>query len=204
LIFGNANQAGTDGWEFGLDANSNLRFRGEQTNAGGSYKTSTSASALSVGVWTHVAAVATFDDNTGPGLVDFTDVQLYVNYLPTGTAARFFGATITETSGVMGPVLDAGVGDYRIGSTPGILHTAFDGLIDELRISSGALAPADFLTASGVSPPRPVSSMPQTRFMPVISIQPIRPPSCKQLSTPVKMFLCRKWWRATGLPTNSF
>jgi len=146
LIMGNLNGAGSQGWALGLDGGGMLRFGAAQANNGG-FLASTATTALPVDDWVHVAAVGTFTDNTGS--VDFTDVQLYIDYVATGTATRFFGNTASETG--IGPVIVEVGANYGIGA-----GNAFDGLIDEIRLSDTALGSDDLLRASAIPEPSSV------------------------------------------------
>jgi len=153
LIFGNLNPAGSSGWLLGINNAGQLRFSAPQAN-NGSLNSSTSALALAEDVWVHVAAVGTYTERTEPspgaggGFVDFTDVQLYIDYAASGTATRFFGANASEVAGVSGPIFVTSAADYTIGA-----GNAFDGLIDEVRFSDTALVTDDLLRASAIPEP---------------------------------------------------
>ncbi|MCC6424448.1 MAG: LamG domain-containing protein [Phycisphaerales bacterium] len=144
LIIGNMNGAGTEGWMFGINGSGKLRFSGVQTN-GSAYKEVSSTDALTANVWHHVAAVGTYSERTGDGLVDFTDVQLYVDYVATGTtgsAARFFGPTSSGLPGNSGPNFVTSTSNFNIGAV-----NPFSGYIDELRIYEVPLLTTQMLQA---------------------------------------------------------
>jgi len=156
LIFGNLNSVGDSGFSFGLNGAGNLRFGAPNANAGG-FQAAVSDSALSVDEWVHVAAVGTFTERSEPspgaggGFVDFTDVQLFVDYVESGDSVRFFGAGDSEIAGNIGPVFATSAANFTIGA-----DNPFDGLIDELRISNTALASDALLRASAI--PEPTSA----------------------------------------------
>jgi len=156
LIFGNLNGAGTSGWLLGINNAGQLRFSAPQAN-NGSLLSATSALALTEDVWLHVAAVGTYTERSEPspgaggGFVDFTDVQLYIDYVASGSARRFFGPTSSEVLGVSGPIFVSSTADYTIGA-----DNSFDGLIDEVRFSDTALVTDDLLRASAVPEPSSV------------------------------------------------
>ncbi|MCC7350050.1 MAG: LamG domain-containing protein [Phycisphaerales bacterium] len=141
LIFGNMNGAGTEGWLFGINGSGKLRFSGVQNN-GAAYKEVSSTDALTANTWHHVAAVGTFSERTGQDLVDFTDVQLFVDYVATGSSVRFFGPTSSGSSGNSGPNFATSTANYNIGA-----NNPFSGLIDELRIYDSPLMTTQMLQA---------------------------------------------------------
>jgi len=156
LIFGNLNTTGTSGWLLGINNAGQLRFSSSQAN-NGTFKNVVSDSALSVDEWVHVAAVGTYTERSEPspgaggGFVDFTDVQLYVDYVASGTDVRFFGVDASEVLGVSGPVFATSAADFTIGA-----DNPFDGLIDEIRFSNTALGTAALLRASAIPEPSSV------------------------------------------------
>lgn len=149
LIIGNMDGAGTQGWLFGLNSAGVLRFSGVQNN-GASYKEISANTAISPG-WHHVAAVGTFTDRTGTGLVDFTDVHLFLDYVDvtaqSGSAIRFFGPASSGDPGNKGPVFVDSTINYTIGAV-----NPFSGLIDELRISENPLSTTQMLQAQVPEP----------------------------------------------------
>lgn len=145
LIFGNMNGAGTEGWLFGINGSGKLRFSGVQNN-GAAYKEVSSTDALTANTWHHVAAVGTFSERTGQDLVDFTDVQLFVDYVAVstigGSGSRFFGPASSGLSGNSGPNFVTSTTNYNIGAI-----NPFSGLIDELRIYDSPLMTTQMLQA---------------------------------------------------------
>jgi len=145
LIIGNMDGPGTKGWIFGLNGQGKLRFSAIQANGAGAYKEVSATDALTAG-WHHVAAVGTFTDKTGTGLVDYTDVRLYVDYVDvtaqTGSAIRYFGTTESGDPGNAGPVIKVSTDNFAIGAI-----NPFSGLIDELRISGDPLLTTQMLQA---------------------------------------------------------
>jgi len=140
LIMGNLNPTGSEGWLLGLNAQGKLRFSASQTN-GGTYKEASDTNALSPG-WHHVAAVGIFTNKTGTGLVDYTDVQLYVDYAAVGASIRYFGPASSGDPGNLGPVIVTSSNNYTIGA-----NNPFSGLIDEVRIFNSPLSTSQMLTA---------------------------------------------------------
>lgn len=122
------------GWAFGLDGAGKLRFYAAAPD-GGIYDSALAPDPLSTGEWHHVAVVGTFNARTAP-TADFTPTKLYVDYVQVDTGI------LAQGSSAEGPVFKPREADFRIGAT-----NPFEGQIDELRISSEALAPSQFLQA---------------------------------------------------------
>ena len=131
IVFRGDDRGGLDPYFLGLNQNT-LYFQIVQANDPGQYAN------LSYGIptfdtWMHVAG--TLDDATGA-------MNLYVDGISvasTITSVRPLGA-------LTGPNAGIGVG----GHPPGAFNMAFNGLIDEVRISDVALQPSQFLNASPV------------------------------------------------------
>jgi hypothetical protein len=122
------------GWYLTIWSDGRLAFDGKRGSDGAEQR-AFSAAAIAQGAWHHLAAVGTYNQNSGgnPYLV----VSLYVDYVQSGTAA------VMSAAAPGSPCLSTLAGDYIAG-----YYNGNPWLLDELRISDTALTPNQFLRAT--------------------------------------------------------
>jgi len=131
------NSDATDGWYFGFWGDGQIAFWAYD-GYNGSGRTALAADPLTGGVWHHVAVVGTEDIRVDQA---FVETQIYVDYLPVGTVGRYWQEFVPGE-----PYISPATNPFTIGTG----GNAFDGLIDDLRITSAALEPSEFLRVSTV------------------------------------------------------